>query len=132
MPRVDELKSKEIIRNIHTLNQLQDIFHKLEVYYSKHVDSMKQPTTRGGPLHTLCEYVDNLNDEEVYNTLFAKSKEELRIAISTLVVDLNYAAEEYIHKSVYGSFGVISSDFVDKLWMRNTRTLYKGKDQRHY
>ena len=132
MGAVDKLASKEIIRNIHILNNLQDILHKLEEYYSNHASDVKMPSTRRGPICTLCEYVDNLKNEEVYKTLFAKSREELRVDISTLVSDLGSAADEEIHDSINGDFWVIASDFTDSLWMRNMRTEYEGKIQRHF
>jgi hypothetical protein len=125
MQSFEKLPSKEILRNIAILNQLEEFHHKMQTYYSNHNMSIKQTNTiRGSPLTCLCKYVDGLSEDHVFHMLFGHGKEELRVRISTLVCDLSREAEEEVHRDIYGSFEVIASDFADTLWMRNTRAEY--------
>lgn len=151
MEKSEKLPSKEILRNIEILNQLQGIFAKFdavgeiaefhekkegiavsngnEKQHAKNKGIMRFDRT---PVHMLCRAVDTVRNEAMYPTLFGMSREALRTRISALLCDLSRDVEDDMHGSSYGSFGMVAADLQDILWERNVRGMDGHSVMRHF
>lgn len=134
MEHVQKLSSKEVIRNIHVLNQLAHIFNALEGFCEKWFgEKNAAKDSKGGPSLQLCKFVDKLQEEEhIFPWVFDVSRDDLKLKISTLMCELASEVEEQTHNSIYGSFDVIASDLQEVLWMRNTRQVDNGETMKHF
>lgn len=133
MECVQKLSSKEIIRNIQVLNELNNIFNALEDFCEKwFAEKNAAKDNKGGPARQLCKFVDKIQDEHIFPWVFSMSRDDLKLKISTLICELASEIEEQIHDSIYGSFQIIVSDLQDLLWMRNTRQVDSGETMKHF
>ena len=133
MEKIEKLPSKEIMRNIKVLNDLDSIFYTLEGFCDKWFEEKNAAKdNKGGPALQLCKFVDKVQDESIFPWLFSISRDDLKLRITALICDLATEVEDQIHDSIYGSFQIIASDLQDILWMRNTRQVDGGVTMKHF